>query len=176
VAAAVPRWRVTTTPTTGAFTVDIYATPASTSATDNCGSPGRIANQALTGSTCGMSNDFAPLAGCLVPPATTSFDTVYYFVLDAPMTTVTFNTCSNTCVDTVLAIRDVCTTANSQRACNDNFCAPAAGTCPGAATPTQSRTTATLTAGVHYLILDTHVIPTATGCGPYTITPVGVPQ
>jgi hypothetical protein len=160
----------------GTFTVDIYATAASTAATDDCGSPGHIANLPVTGTTCGMENDFTPLAGCLVPPLTTSFDTVYYFVLDAPMTTVVFNTCSNTCIDTVLAIRDVCTTASTQRACNDNFCAPAAGVCPAGAGPTQSRvTTATLTAGVHYLILDTHVIPTATGCGAYTITPVGVP-
>jgi hypothetical protein len=161
----------------GAFTVDIYATAASTAVTDDCGSPGHIANLAVTGTTCGMQNDFSPLAGCLVPPLTTSFDTVYYFVLDAPMTTVVFNTCANTCIDTVLAIRDVCTTPTTQRACNDNFCAPAAGVCPVGAGPTQSRvTTATLTAGVHYLILDTHVIATPTGCGAYTITPVGVPQ
>jgi len=161
----------------GPFTVDIYATPASAAATDDCGSPGHIANLAVTGTTCGMENDFTPLAGCLVPPLTTSFDTVYYFVLDAPMTTVVFNTCSNTCIDTVLAIRDVCTTPATQRACNDNFCAPAAGVCGLGAGPTQSRvTTATLTAGVHYLILDTHVLPAPPGCGAYTITPVGVPQ
>jgi hypothetical protein len=159
----------------GAFTIDIYATPFSALPADDCGSPVRIANQAVTGTTCGMDDDFAPSAGCLVPPATNSFDTVYYFVLDAPGAPL-FNTCANTCIDTVLSIRDVCTTVASQRACNDNFCAPAAGVCPIGSLPTQSRTTATLTAGVHYLILDTHVIPGPTGCGAYTITPTGVPQ
>jgi hypothetical protein len=165
----------------GAFTVDIYATAASNAATDNCGSPGHIANLALTGTTCGMADDFSPSNGCLVAPATTSFDTVYYFVLDAPltpMTAVTFSTCSNNCIDTVLAIRDVCTMPATQHACNDNFCAPTTGVCGDAASdPTQSRvTTSILTAGVHYLILDTHVIPQPPGCGAYTITPLGVPQ
>ena len=119
----------------GAFTVDIYATPTSTSVTDNCGSPGRIANLAVTGTTCGLDDDVSPLAGCLVAPATTAADAVYYFVLDAPSTVVAFNTCSKTCIDTVLFVRDVCTTQSSQRACNDDFCSPAPAVPPAMGCP-----------------------------------------
>jgi hypothetical protein len=160
----------------GDFTVDIYATPATINATDNCGSPARIANLPVTGTTCGMNDDFTPVMGCLVAPATTSGDGVYYFVLDANSTVVTFSTCTNTCIDTVLYVRDVCTgtTAPNQKSCNDNFCLPGAGSmCPPAIMPAQSRTTATLGPGVHYLIVDSHA---GGSCGSFTVSPNGVPQ
>jgi hypothetical protein len=163
---------------TGAFSVDIYATPATINDADDCGSAARIANLPITGTTCGFQNDFTPALGCLVAPATTSGDAVYYFVLDAASTVVTFSTCSGTCIDTVLYLRDVCTTASApnQKACNDNFCAPApAAMCP-IGPPTQSRTTATLGPGVHYLVVDSHVGPPTASCGAFTVTPVGVPQ
>ena len=141
----------------GDFTVDIYATPTTINGTDNCGSPARISNLPVTGTTCGMNDDFTPNMGCLVGRATTSGDGVYYFVLDASSTAITFSTCTNTCIDTVLYTRDVCTTTSTQKSCNDNFCAPATGSmCAGPANPVQSRTTATLGPGVHYLIVDSH--------------------
>jgi hypothetical protein len=161
----------------GDFTVDIYATPTTINATDNCGSPARIANLAVTGTTCGMNDDFTPNMGCLVGAQTTSADGVYYFVLDANSTAVTFSTCTNTCIDTVLYTRDVCTTTSTQKSCNDNFCAPALGSmCTGPATPVQSRTAATLGPGVHYLIVDSHSGGPMASCGSFTITPTGVPQ
>ena len=96
--------------------------------------------------------------GCLVAPATTSGDGVYYFVLDANSTVVTFSTCTNTCIDTVLYMRDVCTTTSTpnQKSCNDNFCAPATDSMCAPGPPVQSRTTATLGPGVHYLVVDSH--------------------
>ncbi len=159
----------------GDFTVDIYATPATINATDNCGSPTRIANLPVTGTTCGMNDDFTPVMGCLVAPATTSGDGVYYFVLDANSTMVTFSTCTNTCIDTVLYVRDVCTmaTAPNQKSCNDNFCGPALGSMCPAGPPVQSRTVATLGPGVHYLVVDSHAGGT---CGSFTVSPNGVPQ
>jgi len=162
----------------GDFTVDIYATPSTINATDNCGSAARIANLPITGTTCGMNDDFTPSTGCLAAPlTTTSGDGVYYFVLDANSTTVTFSTCTNTCIDTVLYVRDVCTTSSvaNQKSCNDNFCAPPIGsTCPPG--PVQSRTVATLGPGVHYLIVDSHSGAPAASCGSFTVTPAGVPQ
>jgi hypothetical protein len=161
----------------GDFTVDIYATPTTINGTDNCGSPARIANLPITGTTCGMNDDFTPNMGCLVGPGTTSGDGVYYFVLDASSTAITFSTCTNTCIDTVLYTREVCTTTSTQKSCNDNFCAPAAGSmCAGPANPVQSRTTAMLGPGVHYLIVDSHSGGPGTSCGSFTITPTGVPQ
>ena len=159
----------------GAFTVDIYATPTSDTAGDNCGGAARIADLPVTGTTCTLADDFSPLGtGCLAPPsATTAADAVYYFVLDDPSTVVTFSTCTNTCIDTILFLRDVCTMAASQMACNDDFCRPV--TCP-VGPPKQSRTTATLGPGVHYLVLDSHVVGPATPCGPFTISSTGVPQ
>jgi len=162
----------------GDFTVDIYANPTTINATDNCGSPARIANLPVTGTTCGMNDDFTPNMGCLVGPgATTSGDGVYYFVLDANSTAITFSTCTNTCIDTVLYVRDVCTTASTQKSCNDNFCAPAVGSmCAGPLNPVQSRTAATLGPGVHYLVVDSHSGGAASSCGSFTVTPTGVPQ
>jgi hypothetical protein len=157
----------------GAFTVDIYATPSSDVASDNCGSAGRIAALAVSGTTCGLADDFSPLVGCLVAPPTTGADAVYYFVLDAPATVVTFSTCTNTCIDTVLFIRDICTVPGSQTACNDDFCRP--DSCPAGAGPTQSRVTATLPPGVHYLALDSHLSGPANTCGSFTISSTGVP-
>jgi hypothetical protein len=162
----------------GDFTVDIYATPTTINATDTCGSPARIANMPVTGTTCGMNDDFTPNMGCLVGPGTTSGDGVYYFVLDATSTAVSFSTCTNTCIDTVLYTRDVCTTAATQKSCNDNFCAPPAvgSMCTGPLNPVQSRTTATLGPGVHYLIVDSHSGGPGTSCGSFTVTATGVPQ
>jgi hypothetical protein len=161
----------------GDFTVDIYATPTTINGTDNCGSPARIANLPVTGTTCGMNDDFAPNMGCLVGAQSTSGDGVYYFVLDANSTAVTFSTCTNTCIDTVLYTRDVCTTTSTQKSCNDNFCAQGAGSmCTGPLNPVQSRTAATLGPGVHYLIVDSHSGGPMTSCGSFTVTPSGVPQ
>ncbi len=159
----------------GDFTVDIYATPATINATDNCGSPARIANLPVTGTTCGMNDDFTPVMGCLVAPATTSGDGVYYFVLDANSTMVTFSTCTNTCIDTALYVRDVCTSAaaTNQKSCNDNFCGPAVGSMCPLGPPVQSRTVATLGPGVHYLVVDSHA---GGSCGSFTVSPNGVPQ
>ncbi len=162
----------------GDFTVDIYATPSTINATDNCGSPARIANLPVTGTTCGMNDDFTPTMGCLIGPQTTSGDGVYYFVLDANSTMVTFSTCTNTCIDTVLYVRDVCTSTviANQKSCNDNFCAPPAGSMCAPTGPVQSRTTVALGPGVHYLIVDSHTGAPAASCGSFTVTPTGVPQ
>jgi hypothetical protein len=114
--------------------------------------------------------------GCLVGAQNTSGDGVYYFVLDANSTAVTFSTCTNTCIDTVLYVRDVCTTSSTQKSCNDNFCVPAIGSACVPGPPTQSRTVATLGPGVHYLVVDSHSGAPTTSCGSFTVTPVGVPQ
>ena len=99
----------------------------------------------------------------------TTMDAVYYFVLDQT-STVSFNTCSGTCFDTVLYVRDVCTAADSEQKCNDD-----ATNCAGCATSTgdQSRVSVQLSAGAHYLIVDTFA---NTPCGAFTVTPGGVPQ
>ena len=48
--------------------------------------------------------------------------------------------------------------------------------CADPANPVQSRTTATLGPGVHYLIVDSHSGGPTTSCGSFTVTPTGVPQ
>jgi hypothetical protein len=157
----------------GSFTVDIYATPTSTTLGDACGAPVRIAGTAPAyGTSCDFHDDYTPNAGCASDPSDGP-DAVYYFVLDAP-TNVTFDTCTGTCIDTLLYLRDVCTSAPSQRACDDDSCT--GSTCTTQGSPRQSRATALLQAGVHYLILDTHAGASGSTCGPFTITPAGVPQ
>jgi hypothetical protein len=155
----------------GAFTVDIFATPTSPTPGDACGAPLRIASSAVQGSSCDFRDDYTPNAGC-ASSTTGGPDAVYYFVLDTPGN-VTFDTCSGTCIDTLLYIRDVCTSSSSQRSCDDDSCS--GGTCTNTGPPRQSRTTASLSAGVHYLIMDTHAAGAAS-CGAYTITPTGVSQ
>jgi hypothetical protein len=150
----------------GDFTVDIFLSAASSNPGESCGRPARIANLALTGTTCGFRDDYGPRPGCQAS-ADSSFDTVYYFVLDQPAT-VTLSTCTSTCFDTVLYVRDVCTADTTQQVCNDD------GPCAGcvSSTGSQSRASAPLAAGVHYLVVDTYP---GTPCGAFTVTPQGVP-
>ena len=77
--------------------------------------------------------------------------------------------------DTVLYLREVCSdgSGSSVRACDDDDCR-ASGSCQSAGNPVQSRVTATLDAGVHYLVLDTFAAAQVP-CGAFTITPAGVP-
>jgi hypothetical protein len=151
----------------GAFTVDIFVSPTSPSAGDSCGRPARIANVALTGTTCGMRNDAAPLNGCQATQNPGN-DVIYYFVLDAPAT-VGFNTCTGTCMDSVIYVRDVCSVPETQQVCTDDGCVG----CNTSPLAQQSRVSATLAAGAHYLVVDTLG---GTDCGAFTITPVNVPQ
>jgi hypothetical protein len=153
----------------GAFTVDIYATPTSTHPADACGNPMRISSAPVTGNTCGYRHDYDPGQGCL--DMTSSLDAVYYFVLDAP-STVTFNTCSGTCIDSVLYVRDVCTLSSSQRSCDDDSCS-ASESC--FTNDHQSRISGMLPAGVHYVVLDTYPNGPPVTCGAFTITPTGIP-
>jgi hypothetical protein len=153
----------------GDYTVDIYYTATSAKPADACGNPARISTAAVSGNTCGYRDDYEPVSSCTNGQGTTN-DAVYYFVLDAP-TTVTFDTCTGTCLDTVLYVRDTCNSLLTQQVCDDDSCTASAA-CASAGV--QSRATATLSAGVHYLILDTFAgnIPP---CGPYTVTPAGLP-
>jgi hypothetical protein len=153
----------------GAYTVDIYYTATSANAADACGNPARISTAAVSGNTCGYRDDYDPVSSCTNGQATSS-DAVYYFVLDAPAT-VTFDTCTGTCLDTLLYVRDICNEQLSQEVCDDDSCTASAAC---AARGVQSRATTALAAGVHYLVLDTFAnnFPT---CGGYTITPAGVP-
>jgi hypothetical protein len=153
----------------GTFTVDIYATPTSTHPGDACGNPTRIANAPIAGSTCGYRHDYDPQPGCL--DVTSSYDEVFYFVLDTA-STVSFNTCSGTCIDSVLYVRDVCSAGSTQRSCTDDSC-NAAESCFN--NGNQSRISGVLPAGVHYLMLDTYPNGSPVLCGAFTITPGGIP-
>jgi hypothetical protein len=152
----------------GAFTVDIYATPTSDHSADACGNPTRIANAPVAGNTCGYRHDYDPQQGCL--NATSSYDAVYYFVLDTP-SMVSFNTCAGTCIDSVLYVRDVCSVGSSQRLCADDSC-DAPESC--FSNSHQTRLSGTLSAGVHYLVLDTYPDGPPVTCGAFTITPTGI--
>jgi hypothetical protein len=159
----------------GNFTVDIYASPSSSMPGDTCGRPIRIADTRFVGNTTGYRNDYDPVGSeC---GNTGGPDVVFYFILDAP-TTVTFDTCSNTCIDTELYLRDVCTTATAANeiACNDDGPCMADGDC--LTTPSQSRVSSPmqLAAGVHYVVVDTFVNPPPVpATGLYTLTPGNVP-
>ena len=158
----------------GDFSVDIYATPAATNAAEACGNPTLIGAADVTGSTCGFQDDYSysPTTGCTgAVSGPNGFDQVYYFVLDQE-TDVTFNTCNNTCIDTVLYLRDVCSETGSQRACDDDSCR-ASGSCQPGGNKVQSRVTARLAAGVHYLVLDTFAAAQV-GCGDFTISTNGL--
>src|SRR5581483_1379974 len=143
---------------------------------DTCARPMRIANMPFIGDTTGYHNDYDPIGmdcGNSGGP-----DVVFYFVLDAP-TMVTFDTCHNTCIDTEIYLRDVCTiaTAGNQLACNDDACSAGASNCL-APNPSQSSMTSNgqLTAGVHYVVVDTFVnAPPVPPTGLYTLTPTNVP-
>jgi hypothetical protein len=153
---------------TGAFTVDIYSTPAATNPAEACGNPARIATTAVTGNSCNYRDEYDPPVSC-INRTNTGADAVYYFVLDT-QASVSFDTCSGTCFDSIAYLRDVCT--GTTRACDDDSCGSPG--CGGGARPVQSRVTATLGPGVHYLVLDTYANSNP-GCGPFTITPTGVP-
>lgn len=159
----------------GAFSVDIYASPTSTQSGESCGRPMRISNMPITGDSCDYRDDDFPIgAGCGIDDG--GRDIFFYFVLDAP-TMVTFDTCLGTCFDTELYFRDVCTTHTKMNevACNNDACGgqPAnPDSCYQA--PVQSKVGAMLPAGLHYVVLDTVVNePT---CGLFTINPTNVPQ
>jgi hypothetical protein len=159
----------------GDFTLDVYATPMAEHAAEACGRPERIAAGEVTGNTCGAHDDYSPPRGCSsAVSGPNGLDQVYYFVLDQPGN-VTFSTCDNTCIDSVLYLREVCSDGSgaSSRGCDDDDCR-ASGACQPAASQVQSRVTATLNAGVHYLVLDTFAAAQS-GCGAFTITPSGVP-
>jgi hypothetical protein len=158
----------------GDFTVDIYATAAATNVAEACGNPTRIGAADVTGTTCGFEDDYSysPAAGCTgAVSGPNGLDQVYYFVLDQE-TNVTFSTCNNTCIDTVLYLRDVCSETGSQRACDDDSCR-ASGSCQPDGNQVQSRVTAKLAAGVHYLVLDTFAAAQV-GCGAFTISTTGL--
>ena len=107
-----------------------------------------------------------------MPRGANGLDQVYYFVLDQK-TSVTFSTCDNTCIDTVLYVRDVCSQAGAQNVCDDDSCR-ATGACQPEGNMVQSNLTTTLTEGVHYLFLDTFAAAQVP-CGDFTITSTGIP-
>ena len=150
----------------GAFSVDIFISPTSTSAGDSCGRPARIANAALAGTTCGLRDDASPQPTCST--ADSSLDAVYYFVLDEPAT-VRFDTCTATCLDTMIYVRDTCSVPATQQICNDDAC----NGCEGSPNSIQSRASATLAAGVHYVVVDSLI---RNACGAFTLTPQNVPE
>jgi hypothetical protein len=162
----------------GAFTVDIYTSPTSANPAESCGRPGRISNATITGNSCNYRNDYnhnnqsnAQGVTCANVENSTN-DLVYYFVLD-DSTRVTFNTCNNTCIDSIIYVRDICTLTATQRVCNDDACS-APGNC--ISTPAQSQVSVLLEPGVHYLVLDSYpIVPPMPTCGPFTLTPTGVP-
>ena len=156
----------------GPFTIDIYATAAAVNPGEACGSALPIAAGATPGNTCGFQDDYSPPAACSNASGANGLDQVYYFVLDQK-TSVTFSTCGNTCIDTVLYVRDVCNLAGAQSVCDDDSCR-ATGACQPDGNTVQSNLAATLTAGVHYLFLDTFAA-TPVPCGDFTIAATGVP-
>jgi hypothetical protein len=165
--------------TGGAYSVDIYASPTSAKPGESCGRPTRISNTPISGaSTCGYRDDyFAAEASCDRDDG--GLDVVYYFVLDQT-TTVSFDTCTNTCIDSILYIRDVCTAPVTMPkapdiACNDDACSADSTCFPQSSS--QSKVQAQLGPGVHYVVLDTLVDPApAPTCGLYSLTPNNVPQ
>jgi hypothetical protein len=150
----------------GAFSVDVFVSPTSSNPGESCGRPARIANVAVAGTSCGFRDDASPQPTCST--ADSSLDAFYYFVLDQPAT-VRFDTCTETCLDTVLYLRDVCSVPTTEQICSDDAC----NGCEGNTNSTQSRATATLAAGVHYLVVDTLI---RNACGTFTLTPQNVPQ
>jgi hypothetical protein len=164
--------------TGGAYSVDIYTSPTSAKPGESCGRPTRISNTPVSGaSTCGYRDDyFAAEPTCDRDDG--GLDVVYYFVLDQT-TTVSFDTCTNTCIDSILYIRDVCTAPVTMPkapdvACNDDACSADSTCFPQSSS--QSRVQAQLGPGVHYVVLDTLVDPApAPTCGLYSLTPGNVP-
>jgi hypothetical protein len=160
--------------TGGAYTVDIYTSQTSGMPGESCGRPTRITNTPIVGNTTGYRDDYhaaEPTCG----RDDGGLDVVYYFVLDQT-TTVSFDTCTNTCIDSVLYFRDVCTspTPMTDVACNDDACT-ADSTCFGTAM-SQSKLQMQLGAGVHYIVLDTLINPSpAPNTGLFTLTPNNVP-
>ena len=160
----------------GPFSLDVYATPAASHDAEACGNPLRISTDPISRSTCDSVDDYSPPVGCSTAVSgPNGRDQVFYFVLDAPGL-VTFSTCEGTCIDTVLYLRDVCSDPASVplNGCDDDACR-ASGSCQTAGNQVQSRVAATLTAGVHYLVLDTFAAAGPAPCGGFTITPTGVP-
>ena len=166
--------------TGGAYTVDIYTSPTSAMPGESCGRPTRITNAPVSGaSTCGYRDDYHA-SDMVCSRNDGGLDVVYYFVLDQT-TTVTFDTCTNTCIDSVLYLRDVCTSAMAppDTVCNDDAC-DADGSCfpkTAGGVGSQSKVQAQFGPGVHYVVLDTLVNPSPSpSCGLYSLTPNNVPQ
>jgi hypothetical protein len=164
--------------TGGVYSVDIYTSPTSANPGESCGRPTRISNTPISGaSTCNYRDDYhAAESTCGRDDG--GLDVVYYFVLDQT-TTVTFDTCMNTCIDSILYLRDVCTStlAMADTACNDDAC-EADGTCfpkMGNSPGSQSKVQAQLGPGVHYVVLDTLINPGGPNCGLYSLNPNNVP-
>jgi hypothetical protein len=158
----------------GAYSVDVYAMPTSPNVAENCATPIRLTSAGVAGaSNCGYVDDYAPSCGAL--PMTGGPDLVYYFVTTAASTTVTINTCTNTCIDTILYIRDTCNSATSERVCNDDSCR-ATGTCYLAPAALQSMVSVSLGPGVHYLVADQYgMAPATLPCGGFSLTATGIP-
>jgi hypothetical protein len=160
--------------TGGAFTVDIYTSPTSANPGESCGRPTRITTAPIIGNTTGYRDDYhaaEPTCG----RDDGGLDVVYYFVLDQT-TTISFDTCTNTCIDSILYLRDVCTapTAMADVACNDDACSADSTCFPQSSS--QSKVQAQLGPGVHYVVLDTLINPQpAPNTGLFTISPNNVP-
>jgi len=149
----------------GGFSVDIYGRAPTTQIGDTCANAIPILAGTTTGTTCSLTAQYSPAAGCTA--TADAADGVYWFQLFAS-TSVSFSTCSGTCVDTVLYVRTVCNTTAAQTACADNTCMD--GTC-GAPSMIQANVgPITLPAGMYYLIVDSRGT-----CGAYTITSTGIP-
>jgi len=163
--------------TGGQYTVDIYTSAASTNPGEDCGRPMRIANLPISGATtCGYRDDYSAAASTCGKDDG-GLDVVFYFVLDQT-TTVTFDTCTGTCIDTELYIRDVCTSQAlaNEIACNDDACGgQPANPDSCLMTASQSRVSAQLGPGVHYVVLDTFVNPGVPTCGLISLAPSNVP-
>ena len=147
----------------GDYVLDVYITPTD-SPSDKCGHvvvfDDLLAGE--TGSTCTYDDDAD--GSCNIAPTNVDPDRVYFFVIPngAPVRTVTFSTCnpdSTGTFDTLLYLRDVCTDAASEIACNDDD--PSCGT--------KAVVSADLGPGVYYLFMDAF-----TGCGSYRITVTGL--
>lgn len=160
--------------TGGAYTVDIYTSPTSAMPGESCGRPTRITTAPIIGNTTGYRDDYSaaePTCG----RNDGGLDLVYYFVLDQN-TTVSFDTCNNTCIDTILYLRDLCAspTPMADVACNDDACTADSSCFPNSMS--QSKVQLQLGPGVHYVVLDTLINPApAPNVGLFTITPNNVP-
>jgi hypothetical protein len=149
----------------GDYVLDVYITPMD-DPSDKCGHvvPFDDIMTGESGTTCGYDNDY--VGSCTISPSTAAGDRVYFFVIPngLPMRRVTFSTCNSdtsSAYDTLLYIRNVCTDAVSEFACNDD------ATC--SISTTKATVGADLGPGAYYLFMDGF-----SGCGNYRITVSGL--